>query len=220
MIPIELLQQYGGLQKKHTINEVIVREGQPTLFYHQLVEGKLKAINSIHSEQELLQYFVLPGQSCAEAGIFDNKPVPVTLIAETESTVIRVNTKDFLRLLSAHPKYYEMLLSTISSRLRFKIFLLKEVAQNNPRKAILKLLHFLKINEEFCCKDCHKILLTRQQIANLLGFRVETVIRSVKQLADSGILKIHKGKIYLPKKEKGKNYLTNDPLFQYDIPTI
>ncbi|WP_410566021.1 helix-turn-helix domain-containing protein, partial [Bacillus sp. SIMBA_033] len=38
--------------------------------------------------------------------------------------------------------------------------------------------------------------LTRQQTANLLGMRVETVIRTVKKLEDRDVIKIRSGKIY------------------------
>lgn len=220
MIPVELIQQYGGYIKNHTVNEIIVREGQPALFYLQLISGKLKAINTIHSEQEVLQYFVLPGQSCAEIGIFDNKSVPVTLIAETESKVIRLTSGNFLKLLSDHPQYYEQVLGSISSRLRFKIFISREIAANKPKKAILKLLYHFKSSEQFYCKESQKILLTRQEIANFLGMRVETIIRSVKQLADEKQLSIKKGKIHLPLKAGLKNLLSNDPLILYDIPHL
>jgi CRP-like cAMP-binding protein len=41
-----------------------------------------------------------------------------------------------------------------------------------------------------------KIELTRQQIADMTGLRVETVIRSIRELERNGHLKIERGKVY------------------------
>jgi CRP-like cAMP-binding protein len=38
--------------------------------------------------------------------------------------------------------------------------------------------------------------LTRQQIADMTGLRVETVIRSIRHMQDKGALVIDKGKVY------------------------
>lgn len=40
------------------------------------------------------------------------------------------------------------------------------------------------------------VKLTRQQIADMTGLRVETVIRSIRQMEEKGELVIDKGKVY------------------------
>ncbi len=44
------------------------------------------------------------------------------------------------------------------------------------------------------CNGKIKIDLTRQQIANMTGLRVETVIRTIRSLHDTGQLTIERGK--------------------------
>lgn len=46
------------------------------------------------------------------------------------------------------------------------------------------------------CPKCNKLLLTRQQLANMTGLRVETVIRTIKDLEEKKIVSIQKGKVY------------------------
>jgi CRP-like cAMP-binding protein len=46
------------------------------------------------------------------------------------------------------------------------------------------------------CPNCHKVLVTRQQLANMTGLRVETVIRVIKELEEKKLLSINKGKVY------------------------
>jgi CRP-like cAMP-binding protein len=42
----------------------------------------------------------------------------------------------------------------------------------------------------------YKVDLSRQQLADMLGLRVETVIRAIKKLQDKSIIIVKKGKIY------------------------
>ena len=42
-----------------------------------------------------------------------------------------------------------------------------------------------------------KVNLTRQQIANMTGLRVETVIRTIRAMQDKGLVTIERGKIFL-----------------------
>ena len=50
-------------------------------------------------------------------------------------------------------------------------------------------------NKNFCVK-CNQLKLTRQQIANMTGLRVETVIRAMRQMHEKGELTIERGKVY------------------------
>jgi CRP-like cAMP-binding protein len=58
------------------------------------------------------------------------------------------------------------------------------------------LLSYFKKTKKNICPDCNKIKLTRQQIADMTGLRVETVIRTIKQLEEKGEVTIEKGKVY------------------------
>ena len=43
----------------------------------------------------------------------------------------------------------------------------------------------------------YKVTFTRQQLADMTGLRVETVIRVIKKLSENGKLNIDRGKVYL-----------------------
>ena len=61
----------------------------------------------------------------------------------------------------------------------------------------LSLLKYLRDNAEASDKLQFCIPYTRQQIADMTGLRVETVIRTVKKLQREGKLEIRQHKIYL-----------------------
>jgi|SRR5690606_9473633 CRP-like cAMP-binding protein len=196
MIPVETLLRYGAVLRKYTAEELVTREDEPCVYYHQLVDGRLKAINVLDSGVEILQYFVLPGESFAEIGNFDDDPYPVTVTALEPSTVVRIRKEQFQQLLTCQPEFYPSLLFRLSQRLRFRLFVMKEVGRHDPASCIYNLLTYFKKYQVNYCDKCHKVLLTRQQIADFLGLRVETVIRAVRHLSVQGKLKIQKGKVF------------------------
>jgi len=53
-----------------------------------------------------------------------------------------------------------------------------------------------KQTQKNICTKCNQVKLTRQQIANMTGLRVETVIRTIRNLQSKGQLHITKGKVY------------------------
>ena len=58
------------------------------------------------------------------------------------------------------------------------------------------LLDYFKLNQIHISPDESLVILTRQQIADLTGLRVETVIRVIRNLHMSGKLTIKHGKIF------------------------
>lgn len=94
------------------------------------------------------------------------------------------------------PEVHFAFTKLMSQRLRFKFLLLKELAHHHPEQSISTLLNYLKQNKKSICTKCNKINLTRQQIANMTGLRVETVIRAMRHLHNKGELKIERGKVY------------------------
>ena len=71
--------------------------------------------------------------------------------------------------------------------------IMKEISVHTPEHRILTLINFLKEKESPNTK--YLVSLRRQQIANLTGLRVETVIRAVKQLEREGEIEIIQRKI-------------------------
>lgn len=86
---------------------------------------------------------------------------------------------------------------TLANRLHFKAIMASEISSQDPRHRILRLLDYLK---QSVLKNktpfSFQVDLTRQQLADLTGLRVETVIRVIKDLEKKGELKIKNRKVY------------------------
>lgn len=196
MIDIDILLALGASYKKVPAGEVIFNEGAACCFYHQLVSGSVRWINIDDEGNEFIQNIIESGECFGEIPLFDEDPYAATAIAETDAVIIRLHRSLFQQLLLEKPDIHFAFTKLMSQRLRFKFLLLKELAHHDPEQSISTLLGYLKQKKKNICTKCNKVNLTRQQIANMTGLRVETVIRTMRHLHDKGELKIERGKVY------------------------
>jgi CRP-like cAMP-binding protein len=196
MIDVDTLLAWGGAFKKLSANEVIFNEGTCAQFYHQLVSGSVRWVNINDEGKEFLQILIEPGECFGELPLFDDEPYAATAIADEDAVIIRLHRSTFHELLKENPEIHFAFTKLLAQRLRFKFFLLKEMANHNPEHSISTLLSYFKQTRKNICPKCNRIKLTRQQIADMTGLRVETVIRTIKNLQSKGELTIEKGKVY------------------------
>ncbi|WP_298301148.1 Crp/Fnr family transcriptional regulator [Hydrotalea sp.] len=196
MIDADLLLSFGSTYKKAAANEVLFREGEECHFYYQLVEGSVRWVNINDEGKEYVQDMIAPGESLGEMPLFDDGPYAATAIANKESILLRLQKHHFHQLLKEEPEIHFLFSQLLAKRLRFKFLMSKVLASNKPEEKICTLLTYYKINKKFFCSKCNMVQLTRQQIADMTGLRVETVIRSIRQLQEKGKLAIAKGRVY------------------------
>jgi CRP-like cAMP-binding protein len=196
MLNVDLLLAWGAAYKKLNAGEIIFNEGQPCNFYHQLVSGNVRWVNIGDEGKDCVLSVVEPGESFGEYPLFDEGPFAATAIAETDCIIIRLHKPTFLQLLKENCELNFAFTQLLSRRLRFKLSIIKSFASNCPEKIIANLINNLKTDNKNFCTDCNQLKLTRQQIADMTGLRVETVIRTMRNMHTKGELVISKGKVY------------------------
>ncbi|MEO7308234.1 MAG: Crp/Fnr family transcriptional regulator [Ferruginibacter sp.] len=196
MLNIDTLVAWGANYKKLPAGSIIFQEGAPCSFYYQLVTGKVRWVNINDEGKEFIQTIIEPGECFGELPLFDDEPFAATAIADEDSVIIRLHRSTFHQLLKESPELHFAFTKLLTQRLRFKLMILKELANHNPENSISTLFTYFKQTQKNICTKCNRIKLTRQQIADMTGLRVETVIRTIRNLQTKGQLQINKGKVY------------------------
>ncbi|HMJ48644.1 MAG TPA: Crp/Fnr family transcriptional regulator [Ferruginibacter sp.] len=196
MIDIDTLLAWGASFKKIAAGEVIFHEETSSRYYYQLVSGSLRWVNIYDDGREFLQGIISPGESFGELPLFDNEKYAASAIADSDSVIIRLYKPLFIELIKKNPDIHFAFSRLLAERLRFKFLLLKEMANHNPEQNISSLLDYFKVTKKNMSIGCNRVNLTRQQIADMTGMRVETVIRAIRALQEKGRLVIDKGKVY------------------------
>ena len=196
MIHTDILLAWGATYKKVAADETIFREGTEGHFYYQLVSGSVRWISITDDGREFIQHMIEPGESFGELPLFDEGLYAASAIANKESVILRLHINAFRQLLKEDPEIHFAFSKVMAQRMRFKFLLLKELACSDPEHSITTLFSYFKESKTNICKNCTQVQLTRQQIADMTGLRVETVIRTIKNLQHKGSLVIDKGKVY------------------------
>jgi CRP-like cAMP-binding protein len=197
MIDINLLLCCGAIHRRIGKAQAIFCQGEGSHFYYQIVSGKVKMVSCNENGKEFIQAIYSDGQPFGETALFDSESYPVSAIAEEDTTVIRLNKASFFELLKQDFLIHSAFTRLMAQRLRFNSLLLKELSCYGPEHRIFTLIKHFKLTSSFPQQLRYKVDLTRQQIADMTGLRVETVIRVIRILYDKGDLILEKGKVYL-----------------------
>jgi len=196
IIDINILLAWGAVYKKMERGEVIFSEDSECSYYNQLVLGIVKWVNIDDDGKEYIQTMIEPGECFGELPLFDDGLYAASAIAVEEVVLIRLRKNTFLQLIKEHNEIHFAFTKLLAKRVRFKFLLLKSIAYHAPEVRISTLLSYLKKEHKNFCANCNQLKLTRQQIADMTGLRVETVIRSMRNMHDKGDIVIERGKVF------------------------
>jgi CRP/FNR family transcriptional regulator, cyclic AMP receptor protein len=204
MIDPLVLQSYGakeiGLQK----DDSIFREGEEALNYFQVASGSIKMVTNSPEGQEFIQGIFKMNDSFGEPPLLCSFPYPSSAVALEPSVVIKLSKEKFLTLLRENFDIHLRLDQVLCQRLRYKSMVLSEISFYDPEHRITSLLNYLKADsinqgkrQDAVLNEEYIVPFTRQQLADMSGLRVETVIRTVKKMEEEGKLKLVGRKITL-----------------------
>nr|WP_294781178.1 Crp/Fnr family transcriptional regulator [uncultured Flavobacterium sp.] len=197
MIAVELLQRYGALKKSFSKNEIIFEEGNLPTHYYQIISGEIKMCNYNDDGREFIQGIFYKEQSFGEPPLFLNQKYPANAITVEESEILLLLKPNFLKLLEENPSVSIKIIENLAQRLYYKSVMAAEISTHEPEHRVLKLIdHGIAYFNFQKDKNGYLINFTRQQIGDLTGLRVETVIRAIKALEKKGELKIINRKVY------------------------
>lgn len=194
-IDIEILYSFGGESIIYNPKEFIFKEGEHSQYYFQIVSGKVKLNTFTENGKEFIHNILGKNQSFGDPLLFIEKLYPTNAISLQTTEVVRIPKNNFMEMLKSNPDLSLEMNMCLSQRLYYKTLMVRNMASLDPIQRLKGLLDYLKSYHDGDCQHCFPIELTRQQIADLTGLRVETVIRTVKKMVNNEIIKLEGRKI-------------------------
>lgn len=195
MIPVDILEKYEPARVEHPAEAFLFMEGEQAQFYFQIIEGNVKMLNINHEGKEFIQGRFEAGQSFGEPPLFHEARYPASAKTEQKTRLYKLGRQKLMDLLMEHPDIHLKFTTILTKRLMYKAMIMKEISSHDAQHRILTFIDYLKQEYGEDQSKFH-IDLTRQELSNLLGIRVETVIRSVKQLEEQGKIELQGRKIF------------------------
>jgi CRP-like cAMP-binding protein len=195
-IDLDLLFTWGAVAKKYKKNEVIFYEDDKAMFYYQIIEGSVRMYNSNDEGKEFTQGIFCTGNSFGEPPLFIDEVYPTTAIAAQNSIIIKLSKEKLMKILEDYASVKLSFLELMAKRIYDKTMTTKQIINQKPEHRIKSFLENYKKQNQLCSSEKLYIPLTRQQIADFTGLRVETVIRTLSEMNKANKVRIDKHKLY------------------------
>lgn len=178
--------------KRFSKGEVIYKAGVTARYFYEVKTGEVKIVNCNDDGKDFIQAVYKVTESFGLPLLFTDKTYPADALAHTDCEVLIVPKRQFLILLETNYDFHFSVTKMLSEQLLFKTIMLQEVANEEAEHCLLTLIYYLIDQTKGVTDTLH---ITKQQLANMTGLRVETVIRIMKNIEDKGLIKTSRGNI-------------------------
>lgn len=177
-------------EERYKRGEYIFLEGDPANHLCILASGRVRIIKHSAKGKEMIVAVIYPGEIFGGAAIFSSDN-PASAQAMEPSSVLKIPTKDFHRLLTQYPAIARETVFYLGEKLReaHKMMMSLVAERVEKRIAVLILKLAEKAGEQVTEGIRLNLFLTRQDIAEMTGTTVETAIRVISRFNKAGLIK-------------------------------
>jgi len=166
-------------------NSMIFMQGDPAKRFYVVLNGWVKVFRETQDGRETVMHVFGPGESFAEAAIFDAGGYPACASACVDTRMLGIPAGPFKARLSETPDLSERFMTAMNRKL---LILTQQLEQLSARSATERLAGFLC---DLCAAETgSKVLrlpLEKAVIAAMLGMQPETFSRSLSKLRAHGV---------------------------------
>jgi len=171
--------------------EIIYEPGQRPRYVYFVKSGEVRMFTVNDEAKEFTQGVFKAKQHFGEPALLLQRPYLAFTVALKDTELVLTDLPQFQKMIEDNPDFSMTLIRTLSDRLFYKSMMLEELANEQADHRLRTLINYL-------CSDLQlgePLNITRQALADRSGLRVETVIRTLKKMADEGLVKLIRGKI-------------------------
>jgi len=195
---INLLQEIEAIStiKEFDKETIILKENSYVKVIPLLISGLIKVYKEDESGNEVLLYYIEPGESCIMSIMSAEKNEKITVkgIIEEKSTIVIIPIEKLQYLRRNHPQWNVFVYSLFNEKFDEVIDMVKILTFSNKEKRLME--YLLK---EASIKNTNEIHYSHQEIANELGSSREVISRLLKKLEKNGEVELSQRNIKLMK---------------------
>jgi len=190
----ELTDKIAHTSTRHSFSagETILREGQYVKVIPLLISGLVKVFKEDDSGNEVLLYYIKPGESCVMSmtALIKNNKSKVKGVVEEEADILVLPADEVLKIAKNFPQWNEFIYELFNSKYEELLHVIGILTFSNKDRRVLEYL-----NKQCQLKNSRIIKKTHQDIADDLGSSREVISRILKKLENEKKLELRQGEV-------------------------
>ncbi len=178
----------------------VFTEGETCNRLYLIERGAVKVFKNLESGRELILNIFRSGESVGEVALIDNDVFPASAMASEDSFILEMKKSDYFDLGNRFP---EILLATIrdlTQRVRAMTQRLHEIGSGSVDARLAQLFLSLQRSGRITPVGVEiPFVITRQELADMIGVRIETVIRTMSRWQKEQIVLTEKSGFLVPR---------------------
>lgn len=170
--------------------EHVFSEGDPSEFFYIVVTGRVKVYKHGPDGHDIILEMFGPGEPLGAVAVYESRAFPASATPLEPTTCILIPRRSFFELLERHPSLVRGLLGSLSLRLVELTTRLAEIGGGRVDARLARL--FLRLADQLGRPERGgtfiPLFLTRQELADLIGTRIETTIRIMSRWGKEDVL--------------------------------
>ena len=189
---VEVILETAKL-KKLRADDWMVDIGDPIVYMPLLLKGQLRILREDDEGNELLLYYIRPGETCAMSltCCSGNAVSNVRAVAEEDTELLLLPIQIIDEWTTKYPSFKSFILKTYQKRFEELLNTIDSIAFHNLDDRLSQL---LKQKSE---KEGSELKTTHQELANQLNSSREVISRLLKQMERKGKIQMGRNKITL-----------------------
>ncbi len=172
--------------------------GDPADLIYFLQKGRMKISAATEDGHEVLHEIIGPGEIFGDTSTILGIPRTTSAQALEKSQLFEMSRKDFESFLMMYPEVSLRLLKSVSLRLKKAEAQFVNIVCNSVSRRVREaLMRLLELEPDARPDRPIRIRITQQDLANLVGASRQKTWQALKELEDSGVLKLTYGSILI-----------------------
>jgi CRP/FNR family transcriptional regulator, polysaccharide utilization system transcription regulator len=177
--------------------EILYREGNRISGVYCIIEGILKIYKTGSDGKEQIVAFAKKGDLTGYRSVLSNEPACTTAEVLEETNICFIPSAVIFQLVRSNGDFSLSLLQLTCRELDQANSIIKDIAQKTVRERLAEALLMLHSTFGVSADGNLNIILTREELANIVGTATESVIRLLSDFKSEGLIALSGKKIRL-----------------------
>ena len=174
--------------------DLLFSEGDASDYLYTVVTGRVKVFKSTPRGTDVILELFGPGDPVGAVAAYDARAYPASAVALEPTTCVLIPRQSFFALLESHPTMVRGLLGGLTHRLVELTNRLTELSGGKVEARLARF--FVKLADDMGQKRTDgtfiPLVLSRQEIADMIGTTIETSIRVMSRWGKDGVVRTDK----------------------------